>query len=94
MDIEVGNYNEEEMKGYLDKLRNYLEARQEVVDNFKQKYGITLFDFLIEAAYVLEHSDMKNGTTTHGNVITADYLGIEIFIDKVVEEVKKYEEHR
>ena len=94
MDIEVGNYNEEEINEAIRRLKEKMEAYDAFDEKFKEKYGIAPGLFFMEFFYVLEHSDMKYGTTNHGNVITADYLSIEIFIDKIVEEVKKYEEHR
>lgn len=61
-------------------------------DIFKEKYGITTYDFLKEFMYVVEHCNTTAGTTTTGKTISSDYGYIEGFIEDIVEEVKSHKE--
>ena len=94
MEIEVGNYNEKEINEAIKRIKEKMEAYDAFTEKFKEKYGIAPGQFFMEFFYVLEHSGMCEGTTTHGNVISTDYGYIEGFVNDIIEEVKKYEEHR
>ena len=92
MEIEVGNWNEEEVNATVKRIKKQMEELHTFEESFKEDYGISTYHFLKELMYVLEHSDMKYSTTTTGKTIIADYLGIERFLDKIVEEVKSHVE--
>lgn len=92
MEIEVGNYNEEEVKQTIKRIKEKMEAMEKFESDFKEKYGITTYYFLKEMFYVLEHSNTTAGKTTTGKTITTDFGYVISFVNDIIEEVKTHKE--
>lgn len=92
MNIEVVNYNEEEIKQTIKRIKEKFEAVEKFESDFKEKYGITTYYFLKEMFYVLEHSDTTTGKTSTGKTINTDFGYVVSFVDDIIKEVKSHAE--